>query len=131
MKKIILLLCLMMFMVVGAKHYSKNDKNPNATVFIKLSFPSENKNRANKGNSGIWTVDDTFFHKWAFVHSSYFDSAKIEPGFHEIAIHHEKSGQYGNTKIKYDFKENKTYIIEVYADKSIVKAKVVESEETE
>ena len=131
MKKIILLLCLMMFMAVSAKHYSKNDKNPNATVLIKLNFPTENENRATKNNSGIWAINETYFHKWAFVHTSYFDSAKIEPGVQQIDIYHEKASKYGHSKIKYDFEANKTYIIDVYADKSSIKAKIREEGETE
>lgn len=131
MKKIILLLCLVMFMCVNAKHYKKYDKNPNATVLIKLNYPNENDNRANYGNSGITSVDDVLFHKWAIIHTSYFDSVKIEPGIHKVTVSHSRNGKYGKASINHNFEDGKTYIVDVYADKSSIKIKLQDNEETE
>ncbi|MBP7739832.1 MAG: hypothetical protein KA080_03780 [Leptotrichiaceae bacterium] len=131
MKKVIILLCFVMFISVNAKHYKKYDKNPNATVLVKLNFPDGESNEAGIKYSGITSVDGILFHKWAIIHTSYFHSVKLEPGFHEVTVSHMKYGKYGKTTIKHEFKENQTYIIDVYADKSYIKAKLQDNEETE
>ncbi len=129
MKKIIILLCLVMFMCVNAKHYSKNDNNPNASVFLKVTFSDQKGNKAKKNNTGIYKVDGVSLNK-GFI-STFYETARIEPGLHEITIHHGRSGGYANPKIKYDFKENETYIITVFADDSQVNIKILDNKETE
>ena len=63
----------------------------------------------------------------------YAVGALLKSFLYKIAIEkdHIKYGKYGKTTIKHEFKENQTYIIDVYADKSYIKAKLQDNEETE
>ena len=131
MKKIILLLCLMMFMVVSAKHYKKYDSNPNATVLVQLNFVDEKGNKAKENNTGIYAVDSISLNKGFTIHTSYFHSVKIEPGIHVINIYHSKGSKYGTINVKYDFKDNETYIIDITADTSSIRTKIRDPKETE
>ena len=130
MKKNILLLCLMMFMVVSAKHYKKYDSNPNATILVKLTYEDTKKNTANKKSVGIWSLDGQNFNKLDFLHVDFFQSVKVEPGYHKIVIRYESGISYASTVLEYEFEADKTYNIQVYSNNYKFWAKIIE-EETE
>lgn len=126
MKKIIFLLCFTMFMCVNAKHYNKNDKNPNATVFVKLNYIKVKGSRAKKGTTEILQVDDLYLNKGAFLVHNRYQSIRLEPGVHEITLHiylnSLKETIVTGTKeakpvLKYEFEADKTYYIDVYTEK--------------
>ena len=130
MKKIILLLCLVMFMCVNAKHYKKYNKNPNATILVKLSYKKKKKNTANKKTVGLWSLDGQHFNKLDFLHVDFFQSVKVEPGYHEIVIRYEYARSFTSATLKHDFEADKTYTIRVYSNNHELWAKIIE-EETE
>ena len=102
MKKIILLLCLLMFMCVNAKH-----------------------------NTGILSIDNVSIHKGLTFHTSYFHSIKIEPGIHTIGIYYRSGKKYATVPVKYDFKPNQTYYIDIFNDYKKIYTKVRNAEETD
>jgi hypothetical protein len=130
MKKIIILLCFMMFMSVSAKHSKKNDKNPNATVLVKLNFLPKKDSFASKKTTGITHIDGKNLHKVILI--SYYDSVKIEPGEHSLVINFNYGNRNAHPELKYNFKPNTTYYIDVYSEKdSSFYAKIREEGETE
>ena len=125
MKKIIILLCLVMFVCVNAKHYKKNDKNPNATVLVKLNYLDIKGSRAKKSTTKILEVDGVNIDKGAWIDSKY-QSIKLEPGFHEIKLYLYLNSfketivsgvKEASPIIKFEFEPNKTYYIDVYTEK--------------
>ena len=126
MKKIIILLCLMMFMCVNAKHSNKNDKNTNATILVKLNYIQVKGTRAKKGNTEILQVDDLYLNKGAFLVHNRYQSIKLEPGFHEITLRIYLDSfketiitgvKEAKPVLKYEFEADKTYYIDVYTEK--------------
>ena len=131
MKKIILLLCLVMFMCVNAKHNKLNDDNPNATVTVQLNFIKQKENNVKSSNTGILSIDNVSIHKGLTFHTSYFHSIKIEPGIHTIGIYYRSGKKYATVPVKYDFKPNQTYYIDIFNDYKKIYTKVRNAEETE
>ena len=126
MKKIILLLCLTMFMVVSAKHYSKNDKNPSATVLVKLNYIDVKGSRAKKSTTEILEVDGLNLNKGAFLVHSNYQSIKLEPGFHEIKLYMFLNSfketivtgvKEASPVLNFEFEGEKIYYIDIYTEK--------------
>ena len=122
MKKIIILLCLLIFSSVNAKHYKKNDKNPNATVLVKLNYIQLKDSRAKKGTTQILEVNGINLNKGSFLVHNRYQSIKLEPGIHELKLYIYLNSfketivtgvKEASPKLTYNFEANKTYYIDV------------------
>lgn len=132
MKKIILLLCFMMFMVVGAKHYNGNDNDPNASVLIKLNYPKIKGSVTKKSNTSIQKVDSLTLNTG--LNMTNYQSIKVEPGFRLVRIVSYPysffgGGQSAEVLISYNFLENKTYYIDVHSNGGKFITQIRDSEE--